>query len=194
MERGYLKTGPGLVRLLDYLRACGCGIDALLDILDRHTSRQTVPEEQASRGVLAALDTLPPLLARRALYYHVGLTHKGRRRVRSTAAAAKRVRQAVARGEAEMWELRLRREFNNVLGELRIGGRHAYATHLRSYGRMVLATLRRLRKAKPGWRRRALERLDAWPVEKGLDPVPFRRMKKAVMELYEKMEKAGAVE
>jgi transcriptional regulator with XRE-family HTH domain len=193
VERGYLKSGPKFVRLLDYLRACGCGIESLLDILDRHTSQQTVPEEQASNGVRAALDTLPPLIARRALYYHVGLRYKGRRHVRSAAAAAARVRQAIARGEAEMWELRLRREFNNVLNELHIGWHHAYATHLRAYGRMVFATLRRLRRAKPGWRRQALERLDEWPVKKDLDPAPFRRMKEAVMALFEKMERAGAV-
>src|SRR5512135_3510801 len=46
VERGYLKSGPGFVRMLDCLRACGCGIDAVLDILDRHTSRETVLEEQ----------------------------------------------------------------------------------------------------------------------------------------------------
>jgi len=193
VERGYLKSGPGFIRLLDYLRACGCGIESLLDILDRHTLRSTVPEEQASTGVLAALDTLPPQLAHRAFYYHVGMAYKARRPVRSTAAAAARVRQAIARGGAEMWELRLRREFNNVLNELRIGWHHAYATHLRSYGRLVFATMRRLRKAKPGWRKRALERLDEWPEEKGLDPAPFRRMKEAVMKLFEKMERAGAV-
>jgi transcriptional regulator with XRE-family HTH domain len=194
VERGYLKSGPGFVRLLDYLRACGCGIDALLDVLDRHTSRSTVPEEQASKGVLAALDTLPPLLARRALYYHIGLTHKGRRRVQSTVAATERVRRAVARARSEERQKRLQRELNNVLNELRVGWRDPVGIHLRSYGRLVFAALRRLRKARPGWRQRALAKLDDWPVKYGQDPRPFRRMKEAVMELFEKMERAGAVE
>jgi transcriptional regulator with XRE-family HTH domain len=193
VERGYLKSGPGFVRLLNYLRACGCGIDALLDVLDRHTSRRTVPEEQASRGVLAAIATLPPQFARRALYYHIGLTHKGRRRVQSTAAATERVRRAVARAMSEERQKRLQRELNNVLNELHIGWRDSVGIHLRAYGRLVFATLRRLRKARPGWRKRALERLDEWPVERGLEPAPFRRMKEAVMKLFEKMERAGAV-
>jgi len=193
VERGYLKSGPGFVRLLDYLRACGSGIDALLDVLDRHTARETVPEEQASRGVLAALATLPPLFARRALYYHIGLTHQARRRVRSGDDAVTLVRQAVARGEAEMWELRLRREFNNVLNELHIAWKDTVGIHLRSYGRLVFATMRRLRKARPGWKRRALDKLDEWPAEHGLDPTPFRRMKEAVMELFEKMQRAGVI-
>ena len=193
VERGYLKSGPGFVRLLDYLRACGYGVESLLDILDRHTSRETVSEEQASEGVLAAISTMPPQLARRALYYHVGLTHKARRRVQSAVAAAERVKRATARGRAEMWELRLQRLFNDVLNELHIAWHHTYAVHLRSYGRLVFATLRRLRKARPGWRTKALARLDEWPAERELDPEPFRRMKEAVMKLYENMEKAGAI-
>jgi len=193
VERGYLKTGPGFVRLLDYLRACGCGIESLLDILDRHTSRETVSEEQASEQLLTTIATLPPLLGRRAFYYHVGLTYKAKQRVRSAVAAAERVRRATARGKAELWESRLHREFNNVLNELHIGWKHTYSAHLQAYGRMVFATLRRLRKARPGSREKALAKLDEWAVEMELDPVPFRRMKEAVMKLFEKMERAGAV-
>jgi hypothetical protein len=59
---------------------------------------------------------------------------------------------------------------------------------------MVFATLRRLRKARPRSREKALVRLDEWPVERELDPVPFRRMKEAVMKLFEKMERAGALD
>jgi transcriptional regulator with XRE-family HTH domain len=194
VERGYLKSGPGFVRLLDYLRACGCGIDALLDILDRHTARDTVAEEQASNGVLTAIATLPPRFARRALYYHVGLTHKGRQRVRNGAAAAERVRRALARGKSEWGQMRLQRELNNVLNELHIGWNDAIAINLRSYGRLVFATLRRLRKARTGWHRKALARLDEWPEKRCLDPAPFRRMKEAVMKLFEKMERAGALD
>jgi len=192
METGHYRSGPGFVRLLDYLRACGCGIESLLDVLNRHTSRETVSEE-ASEQLLTTISSLPPLLGRRALYYHVGLKHKAKLRVRSALAAAERVRQATARGKAEMWELRLRRLFNDVLNELHIGWKHTYAVHLRSYGRMVFATLRRVRKARPGWRSKALAKLDEWPEKQGLDPEPFRRMKEAAMELFEEMERAGGL-
>jgi len=194
METGHYRSGPGFVRLLDCLRACGCGIESLLDILDRYTSKETVSEEQASRQLLTTIATLPPLLGRRALYYHVGLKHKAKLRVRSAVAAAERVRQATARGRAEMWELRQLRLFNDVLNELHIPWKHTYAVHLRSYGRLVFATLRRVRKARPGWRRRALARLDEWLAKRRLEPEPFRRMKEAVMKLYEKMERAGALD
>jgi transcriptional regulator with XRE-family HTH domain len=194
VERGYLKSGPGFVRLLDYLRACGCGIEALLDILDRHTSRETVLEERATSDVLKAIETLPPQAGRRAFYYHLGLKHKAGLRLGSSVAAQERVKRALARAGAESWEQPLKREFNNVLNELRIGWRDPSAIGLRWYGRKVFATLRRLRKARPDRRQRSLDRLDEWPVKMGLDPTQAWRMKQAVMELFEKMERAGAVE
>lgn len=194
METGHYRSGPGFLRLLDYLRACGCGIESLLDILDRHTSREPLSEERAGRAVLAAIADMPERLQRRAFYYHVGLKHKARLHVRGAVAAAQRVKQATARGRAEMWELRLRRLFNDEFNALHLASGHTLAVHLRNYGRLVFATLRRMRRAKPVWRRKALARLDAWPLEKELEPAPFRRMKVAVMELLEKMERAGQLD
>ena len=192
VERGYLKSGPGFLRLLEYLRACGAGIESLLDILDRYTSQEPISEERMGEAVLAAIADMPERLQRRAFYYHVGLKHKARLRVRSAVAAAQRVRQVVARGRAEMWELRLRRLFNDEFNTLHLASGHTLAAHLRDYGRLAFATLRRMRRAKPVWRRKALARLDAWPLEKELEPAPFRRMKVAVIELFEKLERAGS--
>ena len=194
VERGYLKSGPGFVRLLDYLRACGCGIEALLDILDRHTSRETVLEERATADVLKAIEILPPQAGRRAFYYHLGLRHKAGLHLVGLATAQERVRRALARAGAESWDERLKREFNNVLNELHVGWRDTSAIGLRSYGRKVFAALRRLRKARPDRRQKALDRLDEWPAKMGLDAAQARRMKEAVMELFEDMERAGALE
>jgi len=165
----------------------------VLDILDRHTSKQPVAKEQASRAVLEAIADMPERLHRRAHYYHIGLTYRAGEPAPSAAVAAKRIRQALARGRAEMWELRLRRAFNDVRCELHLAGSNTIAIHLGSYGRLVFATLRRLRQSKPVWREKALARLDDWPEKVGLEPTPFRRMKAAVMELFEKMERAGEV-
>jgi len=194
METGHYRSGPGFMRLLDYLRACGCGVDSLLDILDRYTSREPVPDERTSRAVMAAIADMPERLQRRAFYYHVGLKHKARQRVQGALATALRVRQVVARGRAETWEQRLRRLFNDEFNTLHLASGHTLAAHLRAYGRLVFATLRRMRRAKPVWRRKALARLDDWPLEKELEPAPFRHMKVAVMELFEKLERAGALD
>ena len=193
METGHYRLGPGFVRLLDYLRACGCGIDALLDILDHHTSRETVIEERATAEVLKAIATLPPQWASRAFYYYVGLSHKAGLRPGSSDAARERVSRALARAKAESWEQRLKREFNTVLNRLHIGWRDPDAIGLRSYWRRVFAAMRRLRKARPDRRQRAIEHLDDWPLKVGLDPTQARQMKEAVMKLFEKMERAGAV-
>jgi len=194
VERVYLKSGPGFVRLLDYLRACGAGIDSLLDILDRHTSQEPVSEARASEAVLQAIVHMPERWQRRAFYYHVGLKHKARLRVASAVAAAQRAGQAVARGRTEAWEQRLRRLFNEEFNALHLASGHTLAAHLRAYGRLVFATLRRTRRAKPGWRRKAMAQLDAWPLRYGLEPAPFQRMKVAVMKLFEKLERSGALD
>ncbi len=194
VERGYFKSGPGFVRLLDFLRACGCGIDAVLDILDRHTSRETALEEQTTAEVLKAIELLPPKSARRAFYYHVGLKHKAGLALGSMATAQERIRRALARAGADSREERLKREFINVLNEMHVGWKDPDAIGLRSFGRKVFATLRRLRKARPDRRQKALDRLDEWPVRMGLDPMQAQRMKEAVMELFGEMERAGAVQ
>jgi transcriptional regulator with XRE-family HTH domain len=193
VERGNLKSGPKFVRLLDYLRACGCGIDAVLDILDRYTSRETVLEERTTADVLEAVKTLPPKCGRRAFYYYVGLTSKVGLRPESSAAARERVRRALARAGAESRELRLKQEFSYLLNKMRIGWADPNAIGLRSYGRKVFAALRRLRKARPDRRQRALNRLDEWPVRMGLDPIQARGVKQAVIKLFERMERAGAI-
>jgi hypothetical protein len=53
--------------------------------------------------------------------------------------------------------LRLGREFNNMPNELHVARKDTAADHLRSYGRVDFATLRRLRKAWPGRRKRVLD-------------------------------------
>jgi hypothetical protein len=78
VERGYLKSGPGFVRMLDCLRACGRGVDSLLDILGRHTARETVREEQAAQAVRAAIADVPDKLRTRALYYDIRVKHSTR--------------------------------------------------------------------------------------------------------------------
>ncbi len=110
VERGYLKSGPGFVRLLDYLRACGCGIGSVLDILNRHTSKPPVAKEQASRAVLEAIADMPEQLHRRAHYYHVGLTHKTGEPAPSAAVAAKRIRHGSGwQGGGLQFKSRMRR-------------------------------------------------------------------------------------
>jgi transcriptional regulator with XRE-family HTH domain len=194
METGHYESGPGFVRLLDYLRACGAGIDSLLDILDRHTSQEPVSEARTSKAVLAAIVHMPERWQHRAFYYHVGLKHKARLRVPNVVATVLRVRRVVARGRAESWEQRLRRLFNDEFNALHLASSHTLAAHLRSYGRLVFAVLRRHRGTQSHWRRKALAGLDYWPLRYGLEPEPFRRMKVAVMKLFEKLERAGALD
>jgi len=101
------------------------------------------------------------------------------------------VKQSVARGRAEERERRLVRVFNNVFNELKLSCSHDLALKLSTFGRMVFATLRRLRRSRPVWRDKALRKLDEWPLRWGNAPEPFQRMKAAVTELFEQMEQSG---
>ncbi len=194
VERGYLKSGPGFIRMLDFLRACGCGIDAVMDILDRHTSRQTAREERTAELARAAIANMPPRALKQAFYYEVGLRRKAGIAVRNAVAAEQRVRQVAARARAQLREKRLKRLFNDELNKLHLAWGHTLAISLRAYGSLVFATLRRLRGARPVWREKALARLDTWPEMYGYHPAPFRQMKAAVTGLFNKLAAAGKLD
>jgi transcriptional regulator with XRE-family HTH domain len=186
------KAGQqSLAFILDYLRVCGKSLGTVLDVLDEYTSRPTVPELRAKQAVLDATAKLPPIWQERAANYDKGLRLKAGQQVRTEQDIEKRVRQAVNRARAEEWERRQHRTFNDVMNELAIGWKDPLATYLRSYGRKVFGALRRTRKARPVWRAKAMSRLDTWASEHELPSEPFIRMKEAVMELFEKMERAG---
>ena len=192
-ERG--KAGrPSLFFVLDYLRVCGKGIGALMDVLDEYTSLPPVLEQRAKQAVVDATAGLPPVQRDRAQNYDIGLRHKAGQRVRTEADIERRTRQAVKRAKADEWERRLHRAFNDVLNELRMAWGDPLATYLGSYGSKVFGALRRTRKARPVWRTKAMAKLDTWASEHELPPEPFARMKQAVIVLFAKMERRGELD
>jgi transcriptional regulator with XRE-family HTH domain len=180
--------------ILDYLRVCGKGLDAVMDALDEYTSLPPVLEQRAKQAVLDATAGLPPVQRDRAHNYDIGIRHKAGQRIRTEADIERRVRQAVKRAKAEAWERRLHRAFNDVLNESRVAWKDPLATYLRAYGSKVFGALRRTRKARPVWRTKAMAKLDAWASEHELPPEPFTRMKRAVMALFADMERRGEFE
>jgi transcriptional regulator with XRE-family HTH domain len=59
LERGDIRF-PTLGLVADYLRGCGAGFGAVLDLLDRHTSRRPVLYEKGDRQIAELLKALPP--------------------------------------------------------------------------------------------------------------------------------------
>ena len=189
------KAGQqSLFFILDYLRVCGKGLGALMDVLDEYTSLLPVLEQRAEQAVLDATAGLPPAQRDRAENYDIGLRHKARQRIRTETDIERRVRQAVKRAMGETWERRLHRTFNDVLNELRVAWKDPLATYLRSYGSKVFGALRRTRKAQPVWRDKAMAKLDNWAAQHGLPPEPFVRMKQAVIALFADMERKGELD
>ena len=144
--------------------------------------------------MLDATAGLLPVQRDRAQNYDIGLRHKGRQPIRTTQDIEQRVRQAVKRGKAEAWERRLHRTFNDVLNELHLAWGDPMAIHLRAFGRKVFGALRRTRKTRPVWRKKAMARLDTWAWEHELPPEPFAKMKQAVIALFARMELRGELD
>ena len=180
--------------ILDYLRACGKGLGAVMDVLDEYTSRPPVLEQRAKRAVLDATAGLPPVQRNRAQNYDIGLRHKAGQRIRTEPDIERRVRQAVKRARAEAWERRMHFMFNDVLDELHLSSKDDLSIFLKAYGRKVFGALRRTRKTRPVWREKAMAKLDAWAKEHELPPEPFSRMKQAVVALFAEMERRGELD
>jgi len=182
------KAGQqSLFFILDYLRACGKGLGAVMDVLDECTSLPPVLEQRAKQAVVDATAGLLPVQRDRAQNYDIGLRHKAGQRVRTEADIERRARQAVKRARADAWERRLHYVFSDVLDEFRLSSKDNLSIFLKAFGRKVFGALRRTRKARPVWREKAMARLDAWAFEHELPPEPFARMKQAVVALFAKM-------
>jgi transcriptional regulator with XRE-family HTH domain len=189
------KAGQqSLFFILDYLRACGKGLGAVMDVLDEYTSLPPVLDQRAKQAVIDATAGLPPAQRNRAQNYDIGLRHKARQRVRTEPDIERRVRQAVKRAKAEAWERRLHFTFNDVLDELHLSSKENLSIFLKAFGRKVFGALRRTRKARPVWREKAMAKLDLWATEHELPPEPFVRMKQAVITLFAEMERRGEFE
>ncbi len=186
------KAGrQSLFFILDYLRACGKSLGAVMDVLDEYTSLPPVLEQRAKQAVLDATAGLPPVQRDRAQNYDIGLRHKAGQRVRTEQDIEKRVRQAVKRAKAEAWDRRLHFMFNDVLDEFHVSSKDNLSIFLKAFGRKVFGALRRTRKTRPVWRQRAMTKLDSWASEHELPPEPFTRMKQAVVVLFAEMERRG---
>ena len=189
------KAGQqSLCFILDYLRACGKGLGAVMDVLDEYTSLPPVLEQRAKQAVLDATAGLPPVQRDRAENYDIGLRYKAGQRIRTEPDIERRVRQVVKRAKAEAWERRLHLVFNDVLDELHLSSKDSRSIFLKAFGRKIFGALRRTRKARPVWRTKAMAKLDAWASEHELPPEPFARMKQAVITLFADMERHGELD
>ena len=189
------KAGQqSLFFILDYLRVCGKGLGAVMDVLDEYTSLPSVLEKRAKQAVLDVTAGLPPVQRDLAQDYDIGLRHKAGQRIRTEPDIEKRVRQVMKRARAEAWERRLHFAFNDVLDELHLSSKDNLSIFLKAYGRKVFGALRRTRKARPVWRNKELAKLDAWAAEHELPPEPFARMKQAVIVLFVDMERRGELD
>jgi transcriptional regulator with XRE-family HTH domain len=193
IERGYM---PGLTlnAVMDFLRACGARVSAIEDIIDAHTRRPPIPEDQVRKQVADAAVGLPLFKQGRVERYDLRHKPKTGGREKPEQEYDRRVREAKGQARAIGWECRLHRTFNDVLNELRLSCGSPMAIHLMTYGRKVFGALRRTRKTRPVWRDKAMAKLDSWALEHGLPPEPFTKMKQAVITLFAQIALRGELD
>ena len=193
IERGDYP-GLGLHVLGGFLLACGARPENITDIVAAYCARPPIPEERTRKQVAAAAAGLPLLKRARVEWYDIFHRPKTGRRETLEQEHDRRVREARGQVRAIRWERRLHRVLNHVLNELHVGASDPMAVHLQNYSRKVFAALRRTRKARPVWRKKALAKLDTWAVSHELPPEPFVQMKQAVIALFADMERKGELD
>ena len=190
IERGYM---PGLTfnAVMDFLRACGAELSAIEDIIDAYTNRPPILEERTRKQIAEAAVSLPLLKRARVEWYDIFHKPKTGKRETLEQEHGRRVREARGQVRAIRWERRLHRVLNDILNELHVGASDPMAVHLQNYSRKVFGALRRTRKTRPVWRKKAMAKLDTWAVSHELPPEQFARMKQAVITLFAEMELRG---
>jgi transcriptional regulator with XRE-family HTH domain len=188
IERGDYP-GLGLHVLGGFLLACGARPESITDIVAAYCVRPPIPEERVRKLVAAAAASLPLLKQARVEWYDIFHKPKTGRRETPEQERGRRVREAKGQIRAIRWERRLHRVLNDVLNELHVGARDPMAVHLQNYSRKVFGALRRTRKTRPVWRKKAMAKLDTWATEHELPPEPFAKMKQAVIVLFADMER-----
>jgi hypothetical protein len=187
---------PGLTlnAVMDFLKACGAGVNAVEDIFDAYTKRPPIPEERTRKEVAEAAAGLPLLKRARVVWYDTFHKPKTGRHETPGEEHDRRVREARGQARAIRWERRLHRALNDVLNEEHVGASDPMAVHLQDYSRKVFGALHRTRKTRPVWRQKAIAKLDTWAVSHELPPEPFIHMKQAVIALFADMERKGELD
>jgi len=186
VERGYLG-GLTVDALLDFLRACEAGLADVAGALEPYLRLPQAVETRAREAVEQATASMPFEQARRARYYDIGLRHRAGVAARSGQDVQQRAQRAVRHGLALEWERKLRAAMHDELGRLGISPRSVPGIGLKTYGRKVFGALRRTRLMRPGWRDKALAKLDGWPARYRLPAEDARRIRDAVTALFNEM-------
>jgi transcriptional regulator with XRE-family HTH domain len=190
VERGCF-SGLTVDTLLDLLRAVGAGLADVAGALDPYLRLPQAVEKKAREAVARATAGLPSEQGRRARYYDIGLSLRGRVEARSDSDVQQRAERAVRHGLALERERRLRAAMNEELNRMGINQRSVPGINLKTYGRKVFGDLRRTRLMRRVWRDKALAKLDQWPTRYRLPAAEARRIRAAVTALFQDMARKG---
>jgi transcriptional regulator with XRE-family HTH domain len=193
LEKGSLRE-VSINNVVEFVRACRADIEEISDVVNGYVRRPPIAEERTRNQVAEAAADLPLLKRARVEWYDRFHNPMTGGRETPEQQRERRVREAKGQVRAIRWERRLHRVWNDVLNELGVGCADPLAVFLMAYSRKVFGALRRTRKTRPVWRKKAMARLEVWAIEHELPPEPFVRMKQAVVALFADMERKGELD
>jgi transcriptional regulator with XRE-family HTH domain len=193
LEKGSLRE-VSINNVVEFVRACRADIEEISDVVNGYVRRPPIAEERTRNQVAEAAADLPLLKRARVEWYDRFHNPMTGGRETPEQQRERRVREAKGQVRAIRWERRLHRVWNDVLNELGVGCADPLAVFLMAYSRKVFGALRRTRKTRPVWRKKAMARLEVWAIEHELPPEPFVRMKQTVVALFADMERKGELD
>jgi transcriptional regulator with XRE-family HTH domain len=193
LEKGSLRE-VSINNVVEFVRACRADIEEISDVVNGYVRRPPIAEERTRNQVAEAAADLPLFKRARVEWYDRFHNPMTGGRETPEQQRERRVREAKGQVRAIRWERRLHRVWNDVLNELGVGCADPLAVFLMAYSRKVFGALRRTRKTRPVWRKKAMARLEVWAIEHELPPEPFVRMKQAVVALFADMERKGELD
>jgi transcriptional regulator with XRE-family HTH domain len=184
LEQG-LGGAPSILLVLDYLRACGTGLEVLEDLSAAWTGCASPTGLAIARAVAAVGAELPVEALEAATRYAQGLVRQAGGELPRGKALRRVAHRAARRGAAEAEARALDAVLDRELAGAGVEPGSLHALPLKTFGRMVLAALKRTRKSRY-WRGRALAKLERWPRENGLPEGPAARVRSAVERWFER--------
>jgi transcriptional regulator with XRE-family HTH domain len=178
LEQG-LGGAPSILLVLDYLRACGAGLEVLEDLAAAWTGGASPTGLAIARAVAAVDADLPVGALDAATRYAQGVIRQDGGELPRGRALRRVAHRAARRGAAETEARALDAMLEQELAAAGVKPGSLHALPLKTFGRMVLAALKRTRKSRY-WRGRALAKLERWPRENGLPEGPAARVRSAV--------------
>jgi len=194
LERGEVpNSGVGL--LADYLRACRADFSAVLDVLNRYTSRQTVIEVETRKALAKVREFLPAKVDRAVERFDRGIRRRAEEKHEPLPLPQERVRRAQSFALSQVWAKRVRRRVVGIIETEHLRPGPDNERHLQSIAVRVWSALNRSRGRRAGRRPVLLEHATTLrDGEEAVKPEHLQAVRDGLIEFFGRAEMAGQLD